>query len=163
MTAVEKGLVIREPWVSMILDGAKTWEMRSKATRYRGWVGLIRKGSGKVSGVARLAEVGEALDEEELVGSIGRHGIPEEMIRSGGIGKWVVPWKFEDVRILAEPVPYRHPNGAITLFNFDPGTAEAIGRCLGTAAPAEDRPQGLQNPGDVAAMPPGPLKSPCVF
>jgi len=36
------GLIIREPWISHILSGAKTWEMRTTPTRYRGPIGLIR-------------------------------------------------------------------------------------------------------------------------
>lgn len=45
-------LVIAEPWIGLILDGSKTWEMRSRATRKRGRIALIRKGSGQVVGVA---------------------------------------------------------------------------------------------------------------
>ncbi|MBD8246954.1 ASCH domain-containing protein [Xanthomonas campestris] len=41
-----KGLVIDEPWISLILSGQKTWEMRSRATSIRGRIALIKKGSG---------------------------------------------------------------------------------------------------------------------
>jgi hypothetical protein len=40
-----KGLVIDEPWISLIISGEKTWEMRSRNTVVRGRIALIRKGS----------------------------------------------------------------------------------------------------------------------
>lgn len=50
-----KALIIDEPWISRMLDGSKTWEMRSRSTENRGRFALIRKGSGQVVGVAELA------------------------------------------------------------------------------------------------------------
>jgi hypothetical protein len=42
---VMRGLIIREPWISLILSGKKTWEMRSKSCPQRGVIALILKGS----------------------------------------------------------------------------------------------------------------------
>src|SRR4051794_6850990 len=112
MLKVQKGLVIREPWIDLILSGEKTWEMRSQRPAYRGWIGLIRKGSGCVSGVARLSDVGQQLSPDEMIATQGKHRIPHAMIRSGEVAKWNIPWKLTDVRVLRTPVPYRHPNGA---------------------------------------------------
>jgi len=64
---VRKGLVIDTPWISHILAGQKDWEMRSEATSHRGWFGLIWKGMGCVYGVARLVEVRQPLDVEQMV------------------------------------------------------------------------------------------------
>ncbi len=36
------GLVIDKPWIDYILEGKKTWEMRSQATKNRGLIALIR-------------------------------------------------------------------------------------------------------------------------
>jgi hypothetical protein len=30
-----KGLIIREPWIGMIMDGTKTWELRTQHTTMR--------------------------------------------------------------------------------------------------------------------------------
>jgi hypothetical protein len=49
-----KGLIIKEPWISLILSRKKTRELRSRDTRVRGRIALIRKGSGTVIGVAEL-------------------------------------------------------------------------------------------------------------
>ena len=51
-----RGLKIREPWLTKILLGTKTWELRGKATRVRGLIGLVRAGSGLVCGQATLQE-----------------------------------------------------------------------------------------------------------
>lgn len=29
---VSKGLIIKQPWINLILDGLKVWEMRSRRT-----------------------------------------------------------------------------------------------------------------------------------
>ncbi len=89
-----------------------------------------------MSGIARLVDVGELLSDDELHSSIDRHCIPKEMILSGEIGKWTIPWKLAEVRELAEPIPYRHPNGAITLFSFDPEVNAAIRNQIEGGAPA---------------------------
>jgi hypothetical protein len=52
-----KALIISEPWIDYILEGTKTWEMRSSGVSHRGWFGLIKKGTGAVHGVARLVDV----------------------------------------------------------------------------------------------------------
>ena len=130
MIDVARGLVIREPWIDLILSGQKMWEMRSQAPAWRGWFGLIRKGSCQISGIARLADVGRALTQSRMIETIDRHRIPEAMIRSGEVEKWTTPWILADVQILAQPVRYRHPNAAITLFTLDLETSEAIAEQL---------------------------------
>ena len=57
---IEKGLIIDEPWISMILRGSKTWEMRKTITKIRGPIALIRKGSKQVVGTADLVEFSSA-------------------------------------------------------------------------------------------------------
>lgn len=123
---VTKGSVIAEPWIGHILAGRKTWEMRSRATTFRGPFGLIRKGSGTVVGVARLAGVGTPLTPEEMIRTFEKHRIPDDMIRSGAVAKWNTPWILEDVRPLREPVPYVHKPGAVTWVEFDAKVCAAI-------------------------------------
>jgi hypothetical protein len=100
--------------------------MRGQRPSYRGWIGLIRKGSGRVSGIARLVNVGDPLSPDEMVATFDKHRIPEPMIRSGEVSKWTTPWKLNDLRVLREPVPCRHPIGAITLFSLAPDVSTAI-------------------------------------
>lgn len=55
MKAFTKALAIDQPGTGEILAGRMVWETRSRATLLRGWIGLIREGSGRVVGAARLA------------------------------------------------------------------------------------------------------------
>lgn len=126
MTPITKALVIDQPWIDLILSGAKTWEMRGKGASHRGWFGLIRKGSGQVVGVARLTGSGQPLSTEEMVATIDRHHIPESMIRSGAVARWTTPWHLADARPLPRPVPYRHPFGAVTWVTLEDSVSRAI-------------------------------------
>nr|WP_274600804.1 ASCH domain-containing protein [Ectothiorhodospira shaposhnikovii] len=158
-------MIIADPWIGHILDGTKTWEMRSASVSHRGWFGLIRKGTGAVYGVARLTDVGAPLSLEEMVSTYERHRIPERQIRSGEVAKWNIPWKLEDVRRLASPVPYRHRNGAVTWVELGQDVSDAIARQIGeipqphvapaaTPLPSQHRsaaPQGERAPASMPA------------
>lgn len=115
------------------------------ATSHRGWFALIRKGSGAVSGVARLVGCGVPLSSEEMVATFEEHRIPKDMILGGQVSKWTTPWKLADVHKLASPVPYRHKPGAVTWVNLDESVSDAIARQLGElpAMPeaGEDQPE----------------------
>jgi hypothetical protein len=123
---IRKALIIADPWIGYILDGSKTWEMRSNAVSHRGWFGLIRKGTGAVYGVARLVDTGTPLSPDEMIATFERHRIPEDMIRSGKVAKWNTPWILSDVQRLSSPVPYRHRSGAVTWVELDADVAEKI-------------------------------------
>src|SRR3546814_409327 len=121
-----RGLVIREPWIGLILRGQKTWEMRSKPTNVRGRIALISAKSGLIVGTAKLVASESALTSHNYMQHRDRHAIPEnkldEVIENG----WVHPWVLEDVHALAEPVPYQHPSGAVTFVNLEPSVVAQI-------------------------------------
>ncbi len=60
------GLLIQAPWVYRILDGSKTWEIRSSHTSKEGRIELIASGTGTVVGVADLVGVVGPLSLREL-------------------------------------------------------------------------------------------------
>jgi hypothetical protein len=132
---VTKGLIIADPWIGYVLDGSKTWEMRSSKTSVRGPFGLIRKGTGAIWGIATLADVGRALTPTEMLASCDKHRIPAEMIRSGQVAKWNTPWILADVRRLAKPVRYDHPSGAVTWVNLADDVSRAITGQLAVVQP----------------------------
>jgi hypothetical protein len=127
---VTKALIIDDPWIDYILDGSKTWEMRSTGASHRGWFGLIRKRTGAVWGVARLVASGSPLSPEEMIATFDKHRIPAELILSGKVAKWNTPWELADVRNLASPVPYRHKPGAVTWVELDERATVEITRQL---------------------------------
>lgn len=140
---VTRGLIIDTPWIDHILEGRKDWEMRSQSTAVRGWIGLIRKGSGQVVAIARLADCGKALTPDEMVAYEAHHRIPERMIRSGEVAKWCVPWKLADIRPLARPVPYEHKSGAVIWVTL----SEDVTRALGTTLTCTTPPASQEQPG----------------
>jgi len=123
-----KGLVIDEPWISLIMSGEKTWEMRSRDTLVRGRIALIRKGSKTVIGTADLVQTLPKLSPSELKASVGNHRVPKSEI--GKDFKHNTAWVLQRARPLREPVPYRHPAGAVIWVNLDPGVAAMIERRL---------------------------------
>lgn len=156
MVTIAKALVIREPWIDLILSGQKIWEMRGQRPSYRGWIGLIRKGSRRVLCIARLVDVGYSLTDDEMVATFDKHCIPETMIRSGEVAKWTTPWKLADIRVLRHPVPYSHPNGAISMFSLDPQVSAAIVAQLGGLPGAEVTP--MPQPAIAVKLRPIPAK-----
>lgn len=116
-----KGLVIDEPWVSMILSGEKTWEMRSRNTQVRGRIALIKKGSKTVVGVADLVGTLPKLSRAELKANVDKHCVSENDVGEGF--KHSTAWVLERAQPLREPVRYRHPSGAVIWVNLDPAVA----------------------------------------
>ena len=119
-----KGLIIDEPWISLIISEDKTWEMRSRNTNVRGRIGLIRKGSKTVIGLADLIETLPKLPRSELRASFPKHRVPESEIDEDF--KWSTAWVLQRARSLQEPVPYPHPAGAVIWVNLDPKVAAVI-------------------------------------
>jgi len=93
----------------MIADRKKTWEMRTRRTRLRGWIGLIEKGAGQVVGLAYL-----------------KASPPAVRGRKSFSGKYVFPWVMSKAIRLPKPVAYKHPRGAVTWVKF----SEVVGRIL---------------------------------
>jgi hypothetical protein len=119
-----KGLIIDEPWVSMIIAGKKTWEMRSRDTKIRGRIAIIRKGSKAVVGVADLVGTVLKLSRSDLRANVAKH-----QVRASGAGensKYDTGWVLERARPLPQPVPYRHPAGAVIWVNLDPNVRTTI-------------------------------------
>lgn len=147
---ITKGLVVDDPWIGYILDGTKTWEMRSRRVSYRGWFGLIRKGTGMIYGVARLIDVRPPLSVEEMVAAYEKHRIPESMIRAGVVAKWTTPWVLADVRPFSTPVLYHHPSGAVSWVELDPQVTDAIATQLDLVSMAGVAPINNPEPGETA-------------
>lgn len=110
---IERGLIIDEPWISRLLAGEKTWEMRSTGTQKRGPIALIRKGSGTVVGVGSLIDCKGPLSKREMFANTDKHRIPDHMLQSGKVDKWRWAWILDEVVALDRPVPYQHPKGAV--------------------------------------------------
>ena len=109
---LERGLVIRQPHIGNILDGLKSWEMRSRPTKIRGRIGLIEAGSGLVVGeteIVRMQEAPKTLRARHMTRAF--HRIPED--RFSVMDKWCWAWVLNNTLRYDEPIPYNHPQGAV--------------------------------------------------
>lgn len=106
-----KGLLIKSPWIDLILDGKKNWEIRGSNTKKRGEIGLIKSGSGMVYGTVNIVESKELTLEEYQNGSH-RH-----CVNSGDTSqlpyKKTYAWVLNNPIIYETPIPYQHPMGAV--------------------------------------------------
>jgi hypothetical protein len=122
---ITKALIIDEPWISRIIHGEKGWEMRSTNSRIRGPIGLIRKGSLQVVGIANFNNVLGPYDNEQLIENSHHHTIPNERFNAPDY-KWRYAWELLDAKPLSHPVSYQHKNGAVIWVELDDDVIEKI-------------------------------------
>ncbi len=128
-----KAIVIKQPWIDLILSGEKTWEIRSRSVRARGVIGLIEGGSGKVAGLTRLVGCVGPLDRDQLASQFGKHRVPPQRMSEVPYTSFYA-WELADARRLDPPVPYRHPAGAVIWVRLDAATVgDQLGRLLADA------------------------------
>jgi hypothetical protein len=132
------GLIIREPWIGRILSGRKTWEMRTTPTACRGRVGLIRKGTGMVAGIADIVDSLPPLDAAGLAASRECHGIPPELDTDVLGAGWLYPWVLRNIRPLPRPVPAGQKPGQVIWVPLSPAVVVAIDEQY-QAPPAPER------------------------
>ena len=132
---IEKALIVDEPWISEILSGRKTWEMRKRAWKHRGPIGLIRKGSGLIVGVATMTGcLPELSSHEAYAAAEAKHRIPPGRQARAFSDGWRTPWELQNARPLKSPVRYIHPNGAVISVNLEPAVIDAVERMLSEGA-----------------------------
>ena len=140
------GLIIREPWIGFILDGTKSWEMRTSPAPRRGRVALIRKGTGLVVGTAEIVDSLPPLDAAALAATRDWHRIPANLDAEVLAAGWVHPWVLRDVRRLPRPVPAGQKPGQVIWVPLDPGAIAAVeaqggGGTVTQASPEMDAPR----------------------
>ena len=107
-----RALVIASPHIDRILAGEKTWEMRSRNCRIRGPIGLIKKGSGTVVGLAEITDVIDPLSPAGMLVNQDKHRITPQRFADPSVAKWNHTWVLSDVKAFDNPMPYVYPNGA---------------------------------------------------
>ena len=150
-----KALIIDEPWIGLILSGAKNWEMRKTVCHFRGRFALIRKGSGAVVGTARLIDSLLPLDTSAAYAAAEPfHRIPAGRRDQAFADGWRTPWVIGDVRPLGRPVPYSHPSGAVIWVNLSADVVAEIDRQGGPEASLTPTLPPLEKPAPPAVRAP---------
>src|ERR1035441_1047339 len=125
-----RALLIRRPWIDMILDGEKTWEIRGSRTFVRGQIGLIASRTGTVVGVCDLVDCIGPLTAEEFRKNAKKVGVcPGEATL--GRYRQTYAWVTAKPRSLKQPVPYEHPFGAVIWVRLDGKVEREIRKQLG--------------------------------
>jgi hypothetical protein len=120
-----RALVIRRPWIDLILDGQKTWEIRGARTSVRGRIGLIASRSGTVVGVCDVVDCVGPLTAAEFRKNVKKAGMrPSEA--NFGYYRQTFAWVVSNARRLERPVPYRHPSGAVIWVRLDAAVEKKV-------------------------------------
>lgn len=106
---ITRALIVRQPWIELILSGQKTWEMRSTGTSIRGRIGLIEQGTGLIVGECSLDHVGEPIDRFNLGYGHHLHKVDDFEL----LEKWRFPWVLSGAVRYKTPIEYSHPKGAV--------------------------------------------------
>ena len=125
-----KAIIIDEQWIELILDGKKTWEMRPASTKERGLIGLIKKGTKQIHGVANLVDCLAKIEPHKLMGNQKYHAIPTRRFRFAIDMNWLNPWVLAGARRLTRPVSYVHKS-QVSWVNLDLAVEEAILKQIG--------------------------------
>lgn len=108
-------LVIKPPWMNMILDGDKTLEIRSTACRKPAGtdIFLAQSRTAVVSGVVKFVGVHGPLSEEQWEALREKHRVmgPRPYGRT-------YAWEVEQAQRFTHPVPYIVNRGAIVWRKF---------------------------------------------
>lgn len=111
---ITRALIVRQPWIELILSGVKIWEMRSARTNIRGRVGMIEQGTGLIVGEVDLVD---SIDPLTLI----THQMHYDKHRIENYEKlldWSFPWVLENAERYKKPVRYKHPQGAVIWVNL---------------------------------------------
>ena len=122
-----KALIIDEPWITAILKGDKTWEMRKKNCNIRGEIALIRKGSGLVVGTANVVDSRPPIATRvDYATAEQNHRIPPARQERAFTDGWRTPWVLANAQPIQKAVRYKHPSGAVVWVNLKPDIAAQV-------------------------------------
>ena len=103
------GLIVKQPWIEMILEGSKTLEIRSSRTSKRGKVALIESGSSQIVGEVEITGCIEISREDFHAYQESHKVLDLDNVHY----KRLYGWRLANVNRYAVPVRYSHPKGAI--------------------------------------------------
>lgn len=105
---MERALIVKKEWLDKIFDESKIWEMRTTKTSIRGVIGLIESGTGLIVGEVNLT--GCSLTEIKKHDYYIKYHKVEDLDL---LDKWKYAWYFEGAKRYKNPIPYKHPKGAV--------------------------------------------------
>jgi hypothetical protein len=117
---LDRLLVVAQPWADLLVEGDKTWELRTTSTKVRGPVGIAAKGTGTVVGAVDLVDVHGPFSRTEIAPFEHLHRVPASSVSTYGGPKGLYAWEMANAVRFETPVPYTHPQGAVIWVRLDP-------------------------------------------
>jgi len=106
-------LIIKKKWLDLILNDYKIWEIRSSDTKKRGRIALIESGSKQIKGACDLVQSFPfTKDLQDELTNYYKHWLTEHQLYHMQYKRPHV-WVLNNIRILDEPIGYKHPQGAV--------------------------------------------------
>ncbi len=105
-----RGLIVKEPYASLIVRGEKVWEIRKRKTNIRGEIFIVS--NGRILGKVRLVDVLGPFTAEELAKHEDKHRVSYEFLKEYSKGNSLFAWVFEDAEMFEEPIEVEVPKGA---------------------------------------------------
>jgi len=96
-----KGLIVREPFASLIVNGEKVWEIRKSRTKVRGEILIIT--NGRAIGKVELVDVLGPFTPEELAKHEDKHRASLEFLREYSNGKPLYAWVLMNAERFERP------------------------------------------------------------
>ena len=111
MIFTEKLLLIRDPWVTLILAGFKTWEIRGEPVSYRGTIAIAKSGEKQslIFGVVDIVNCIGPLTLDEITNGYDKHRDPDDTHKKPY--KHTYAWILNNPRMLSSPKEFQHQNG----------------------------------------------------
>lgn len=106
-----KALIIKKPWIDLILAGRKTIEIRGSKTNIRGQIALIESGTGQVIGTCCIEDSINLLNHGNISEIVTKSCVDEKTLME--FYKKPNGWVISNAKRLDKPVKYKHPMGAI--------------------------------------------------
>ena len=105
-------LIIQEPWISLILDGKKTFEIRGRfCTKQKERIYLaLSGGGGIILGSAMFVRCHGPFSRDEYADASGRHCVAGSALP---YGLSTYAWELASPVRFNTPVPYHHKHGVV--------------------------------------------------
>lgn len=105
---ITSALIVKQPYIDLILIGEKTWEMRAQPCKKRGVIGLIEQGTGLIVGQVEIIDSPGPVTAASAKYFAHKHRIEDLTL----LQKWRYPWVLSNAKRYEKPIPYTHPLGA---------------------------------------------------
>lgn len=117
-TGLERLLIVKHPWLDMILKEGKRLELRAFPCHFRCLIGLGSRGI--LRGTAHVVDCFE-IDDEWKQQNVHLHMVKND---PGFLAQFRYAWLLADVKEINPPIPFSHPSGAQVWVKLRKGETE---------------------------------------